>query len=108
MGIDVRAVIVVGYTYDEIYTSYEKWKETVDAGDCHFYEWVEDNDLICYVSPYFDAPYEDCLFGTVIFTTGDCQFGELNVGQLDIIDVEQELMDKFGKAPSVFLSPYVW
>jgi hypothetical protein len=48
------------------------------------------------------------LFGTVIFTTGDYQFGELNVGQLDIIDAEQELMDKFGKAPSVFLSPYVW
>jgi hypothetical protein len=48
------------------------------------------------------------LFGTVIFTTGDYQFGELNVSQLDIIDAEQELTDKFTEAPSVFLSPYVW
>ena len=65
MGIYTQAVIVVGYTYDEIYTAYEKCKETVDAGDCHFYEWKEDNDLTT-VFPYYDAPYDDCLFGTIV------------------------------------------
>lgn len=107
MGIDTRAVVVVGYTYDEIHEVYDKWEESTDEGDCHFYEWCEDNKLEM-ISPYYDANNENCLFGTVIFTTGDYQFGELNVGQLDIIDAEQELIDKFGEAPSVFLSPYVW
>ena len=107
MGIDTRAVIVVGYTYDKIKEVYDKWEESTDAGDCHFYEWCEDNDLEM-ISPYYDANSEKCLFGTVIFTTVDYQFGELNVGQLDIIDAEQELIDKFGEAPSVYLSPCVW
>lgn len=107
MGIDTRAVIVVGYTYDEIKEVYDKWKASVDAGDYHFYKWCEDNKLEI-ISSYYDAVYSDCLFGTVIFATGNYQFGKLNVGQLDIIDAEQELMGKFGKAPSVFLSPHVW
>lgn len=107
MGIDTRAVIVVGYTYDKIKEVYDKWEESTDAGGCHFYKWCEDNELET-ISPYYEASYDYCLFGTVIFTTGDYQFGELNVGQLDIIDAEQELMDKFGEAPSVFLSPHVW
>ena len=107
MGVGTRAVIVVGYTYDEIKEVYDKWKASGYAGDCNFYEWCEDNELES-ISPYYDAGSEDCLFGTVIFTTGRWRFGILNVGQLDIIDAEQELTDKFGEAPSVFLSPYVW
>jgi len=107
MGIDTQAVIVVGYTYDKIKEVYDKWEESTDAGDCHFYEWCEDNELET-ISPYYDANSEKCLFGTVIFATGNYQFGHLNVGRLDIIDAEQELMDKIGKAPSVFLSPYVF
>lgn len=102
MGIDTQAVIVVGYTYDEIYSVFNEIEDDID-----FTEWCEDNELES-ISPYYDASREDCLFGTVIFTTGDYQFGELNVGQLDIIDAEQELIDKFGEAPSVYLSPYVW
>ena len=101
MGIDTRAVIVVGYTYDEIHEVYQECEDAVD-----FNYWSEDNKLEM-ISPCYDANSEDCLFGTVIFTTGDYQFGELNVDQLDILDVEQELIDKFGEAPSVFLSPYV-
>ena len=101
MGIDTQAVIVVGYTFDEIYKVYQKCEYDIDFND-----WCEDNELKR-VSPYYDASSEDCLFGTVIFTTGDYRFGILNVGQLDIIDATQELMDKFGEAPSVFLSPYV-
>lgn len=107
MGVDTRAVIVVGYTYDEIKEVYDKWKASVDAGDCHFYEWCGDNELEI-IRPCYYAVYSDYLFGTIIFTTGNYQFGKLNVGQLDIIDAEQELMGKFGKAPSVFLSPHVW
>lgn len=101
MGIDARAVIVVGYTYDEIYEVYQQHEDDID-----FHYWYNDNDLER-ISPYYDASSEDCLFGTVIFTTGGYRFGILNVGQLDIIDAEQELIDKFGEAPSVFLSPYV-
>jgi hypothetical protein len=102
MGVDTRAVIVVGYTYDEIYSVFNEIEDDID-----FTDWCEDNELES-ISPYYDASREDCLFGTVIFTTGDYQFGELNVSQLDIIDAEQELTDKFTEAPSVFLSPYVW
>ena len=101
MGVDTRAVIVVGYTYDEIYEVYQKCEHDID-----FNYWCEDNKLEM-INPYYDADSEKCLFGTVIFTTGNYQFGELNVGQLDIIGAKQELIDKFGKAPSVFLSPYV-
>lgn len=107
MGVDARAVIVVGYTYDEICEVFYKWEESTEVGYGHFYEWCEDNNLEIF-SPYYDASYNDCLFGIMLFSTGDSQFGILNVGQLDIIDAEQELIDKFGEAPSVFLSPHVW
>jgi len=106
MSVNTRAVIVVGYKYDEIHELYTKWGESTDAGNCHFYEWCEDNKLEI-ISPYYDASYNDCLFGIMLFSTDDSQFGYLNVDQLPIIDVEQELIDKFGEAPSVFLSPHV-
>lgn len=107
MSVDLRAEIVVGYTYDEIYTIYERWKETVDAGDCHFYEWKEDSDLTT-VFPYYDAPYEDCLFGTIIHESGDRSYSLFSLDSTKLQEVTKDLTDKFGEAPSVYLSPCVW
>lgn len=103
---DSRAAIVVGYTYVEIYTIYERWKETVDAGGCHFYEWKEDNDLTT-VFPYYDAPYEDCLFGTIIHDSEDRSYSLFSLDSAKLQKVTKDLTDKFGITPVVYLSPDV-
>lgn len=102
MGIDTQAVIVVGYTYDEIYSVFNEIEDDID-----FTEWCEDNELES-ISPYYDASREDCLFGTVIFTTGDYSYETLDINELVTKDIIEELADKFGKVPNVYLSPYVW
>lgn len=107
MGIDTRAVIVVGYTYDEIHEVYTKWEESTDAGDCHFYEWCEDNELEM-ISPYYDASNDYCLFGEEIFTTGNYLYKVMDINELVTKDIINDLADKFGKIPSVYLSPHVW
>lgn len=107
MSISTSAKIVVGYTYDEIYTTYERWKETVDAWDCHFYEWTEDNDLTT-VFPYYDAPYECCLFGVSIQSTRDYDHATLNIDDQEIEDISQKYFSKFEKYPKTFLSTSVW
>jgi len=83
MGVDTRAVIVVGYTYDEIKEVYNKWEKSVDAGDCNFYEWKEDNDLLT-VSPHYDAPYYDCLFGIVIDSSRDYSYSKVNIDEVKV------------------------
>lgn len=65
MGVDTRAVIVVGYTYDEICEVYYKWEESIEVVDGYFYAWCEDNDLEI-ISPYYEAIKEDCLYGHVL------------------------------------------
>lgn len=107
MGVDTRAVIVVGYTYDEIHEVYDKWEESTDAGDCHFYEWCEDNELEM-ISPYYDANSEKCLFGVSIQSTRDYDYATLNIDDQEIEDISQKYFSKFGKYPKTFLSPYVW
>jgi len=106
MGIDTQAVIVVGYTYDEIYSVFNEIEYEIEY-DIDFTEWCEDNELES-ISPYYDASREDCLFGTVIFTTGDYSYETLDINELVTKDIIEELADKFGKVPNVYLSPYVW
>lgn len=106
MSINVEAVIVVGYKYDEIKPVYDKWKSTVDAGDCHFYEWKDDNDLTP-VFPFYDASYEDCLFGTKVNHSGDYSYSVLNLHHGIIQDTIKDMTDKFGIAPAVYLSPNI-
>lgn len=101
MGIDTRAVIVVGYTYDEIYSVFNEFEDDID-----FHDWYNDNDLES-ISPYYDASYDDCLFGKGIISTGDYSYETLDINELVTKDIIEELADKFGKIPSVFLSPYV-
>ena len=106
MSINVEAVIVVGYKYDEIKPVYDKWKSTVDAGDCHFYEWKDDNDLTP-VFPYYDAPYEDCLFGVIIHGSEDHLYSLFSLDSNKLQEVTKDLSDKFGIVPTVYLSPDV-
>lgn len=106
MGIDTRAVIVVGYTYDEIKEVYNKWEESTDAGDCHFYEWKEDNDLLI-VSPHYDAPYEDCLFGVEIANSGRYSYIPLYIDDVQVQSITNDLTNRFGVVPIVYLSPDV-
>lgn len=107
MGIDTRAVIVVGYTYDKIKEVYDKWEESTDAGDCHFYEWCGDNELEM-ISPCYDANSEKCLFGTVIDSSRDYSYSKVNIDDVKVRTVFKDLTDKFGIIPSFYLSPYVW
>lgn len=106
MGVDTRAVIVVGYTYDEIHEVYAKWEESTDAGDCHFYEWCEDNDLAIF-SPYYDASYGYCLFGVEIDNSGRYLYSPLYIDDVQVQSITKDLTDKFGVVPIVYLSPNV-
>jgi len=102
MGIDTQAVIVVGYTYDEIYSVFNEIEDDID-----FTGWCEDNELES-ISPYYDASRDDCLFGIRIYSTGCYSFKALDINELDITGTQQELATKFSIVPTVYLSPYVW
>lgn len=101
MGIDTRAVIVVGYTYDEIHEVYQKCEDAVD-----FNYWCEDNELEM-ISPYYDASYDYCLFGVEIDTSGRYLYSPLYIDDVQVQSITKDLTDKFGITPAVYLSPDV-
>ena len=105
MGIDTRAVIVVGYTYDEIYSLYEQY-ENLPENPVDFYDWKEYVDLRTFF-PYYDAPDQDCLFGIDIDSSGDYSYSLLNIDNAKVQEVTKDLIDKFGITPAVYLSPDV-
>lgn len=101
MGIDTRAVIVVGYTYDEIHEVYQKCEDAVD-----FNYWCEDNELES-ISPYYDAGSENCLFGVEIDNSGRYLYSPLYIDDVQVQSITKDLTDKFGVVPIVYLSPNV-
>lgn len=106
MGVDTRAVIVVGYTYDEIKEVYDERDTSVEEIICDFYDWKEHNNLLTFF-PYYDAPYEDCLFGVDIDNSGCYSYSPLCIDDMQVQSITKDLTNRFGVVPVVYLSPDV-
>lgn len=57
------------------------------------------------VSPYYDAPYDDCLFGTIIHDSKYFSYSLFSLDSTKLQKVTKDLTDKFGITPAVYLSP---
>ena len=108
MGIYTSAKIVVGYTCEEAQEIYDKYLDGLTPDDCvsDFSDWKENNDLDS-ISPYYDADYDNCLFGTTILSSGDYSYGLLDIDEQKIKDITKEMTEQFGIEPKVYLTPYV-
>ena len=109
MGISTSAKIVVGYTYDEAQEIYDKYLENYRDKinePLDFYDWKEDDDLDI-VSPYYDADYDKCLFGTTVLSSMDYSYVIFNIDEKKIKDITKEMTELYGIEPKVYLTPYV-
>jgi len=114
MGIDTSAVIVVGYTCDEIESKYEDYLANFDEDSegytdgtpLDFYDWRYYYDLDS-VSPYYDASKDDCLYGRIVYVSGDYSYSKFNIDVDGIKEVVQILKNELGIEPKVYLSAYV-
>ena len=66
MSISTEAVIVVGYTYDQIERSLKDGTE----------EYLEDEELR-FFPPYYDAPWEESIFGVEVVNSGEGSFTDV-------------------------------
>lgn len=105
MGMDVSAVVVVGYTYEEIYQVYENLSES-DEDFPDFDEWKDELNLSA-ISPYYDAMDKHCVIGRVVQRTSDYDYAEFNFDTNKIAEMTQELTEKLGIVPKIYLLPYV-
>lgn len=98
MGIDTRAIIVVGLPYDELGDDLRA--KLADVGELYGIESV---------SPYFDAPSDDCVFGITVHQTDDYSCADLP-GDLThrIEEACRTFHEKTGLVGRAILSPYVW
>lgn len=108
MGISASAVIIVGYTYDELYPLYEKYlaDNTGNEDVMDWVDWVEDNDFN-QVSPYYDSQKEDMLYGHILDNTPDhcpCKI-KINCNSETIC---KQYSIETGIEANLYLSPDIW
>lgn len=98
MGIDTGVRMIVGLDYESL---------GIDE-ELDFYEVIEEMDLYR-VSPYYDAPQEDCYYGIQV-AEEDWQAIELNVLTLpqDIAEASTKFYKATGKHGKLFVSAHVY
>lgn len=103
MGIDYRAVIILGYPYEDVKDKIESiMEETEFDGDV--YEWIEENDME-YVGPYYDCPLEESLIGIIVKSTFSYQWKEFNYDITNYPKQTEPLVKLFGIMPKLYLTP---
>lgn len=95
MGIEFQSVVAVGLPVKEITTLDGDWGDYCD-------------DLGLYIiSPYFDAPGEDCYAGIVLYKSA---FGPVEVNLMSTQEKVHQIMQQFfeatGKQGKIFLSTH--
>jgi len=105
MGIDIGSALVVGLPYEDVYEAH-----TTSGDSCAEYsfdDWLDDKHISRF-SPYYDANYQDCVFGFKVAGT-DYTYDELEDNYADTID---RLRSKFykltGKVAKVYVTADVW
>lgn len=107
MGISYQGVLCVGYTYKEIEELYEKCLE--DNGDYTYDDTqalVEDLELDIY-SPYYDADWEDCIYGEAVVRSNDYSCAEVSKESLSHIEQISERLEKVTHLkPKIYIMAY--
>ena len=91
MGIDNSAVVIVGLSVDELGLSEDE-------------VWDLVNDGLDWASPYFDAPWEECVLGYTLVET--YSFSELKY-EHDELELRKQFTDRFGKEPRTWLALHI-
>lgn len=102
MGIEYRGVVCVGYNHDQV----ENLMEEVDYEE-GVYEFYESHNLESF-SPYYDADYEDCIYGLAVAKSGDYQYSEVSGMDARIVQVQDKLLKQFGIQPKAYLMAHGW
>ena len=99
MGIEYSARIVVGLPKDELDDYFE--------GVENIYQHVEDSGLYI-VSPYYDADYDDCLFGVLVERCYDYSYSEIDENSLaaNVVAAHKMFTEVTGKVGKLYLSTY--
>lgn len=104
MGIDIGSALVVGLPYKDIYEVYES---SVDTTEVPFYNWLEEKDISRF-SPYYDADYQDCVFGFKVAGT-DYTYDEVDEDYDDTISMLRSKFHKItGKVAEMYITTNVW
>lgn len=97
MGIQYKAVAGVGLMATDLAKDHDEWEEKY--GD----EW----ETLQLISPYYDARFEDCYAGVVVY---EVEYGAMELSMVSAQQALYRAMDKFrsltGKSGKVFLSTY--
>lgn len=104
MGIEYRAVIVVGLPHDKLMGQYseeerEELSNRIDCGDIDLF------------SPYFDAERDDCVVGFVVKQSDDYSYETVDMNELLAKQAEavRAWENAFPRIPyNTYLMPYGW
>lgn len=99
MGIEYRAVIVVGVPYEDLLPHVEGLDDLLDDGNLPAY------------SPYFDADRDNCVVGFVACQSDDYCWAMLTEAQIsECITMARKKWDAMfpNIMPSILLMPYGW
>lgn len=95
MGVEYSARIIVGLPHEEL----EEFLEGVD----------DPYDLGLYVcSPYYDAEYEECLFGVIVQRCEDFSYSRIDEKSWveKVAEAHKKFTEKTGKEGTLYLSTY--
>ena len=105
MGIDIGSALVVGLPYEGIFEAYTT--SGYSSAEYPFYNWLEDKDISRF-SPYYDADYQDCVFGFKVAGT-DYTYDELEHDYTDSIDrLRSKFYNLTGKVAKLYVTANVW
>lgn len=91
MGIDNRAVVIVGLSVDELGLSEDEVHDLLAEG-------------LDFASPYYDSRWEECALGYVLMET--YSFGELKY-TVDESWAREQFKARFGKEPKTWLALHI-
>lgn len=99
MGIEYSARIVVGLPKDELDDYFEGVED--------IYQHVEDSGLYV-ASPYYDADYDDCLFGVLVQGCYDYSYSEIDESKWseNVAAAHKKFTELTGKVGKLYLSTY--
>lgn len=95
MGVEYSARILVGLPYGDVQDLVDSVKDPYDCG-------------LEVVHPYFDADYEDCLFGVLVKNCGDFSYSQIDefTWTEKVHKAHEEFTKKTGKKGILYLSTY--
>lgn len=100
MGAEYSGRLAIGYTVDEFNTIVEK--AGVDEG-MSYYDKAEAVGLRKF-SPYYDADYDDCIYGRSIAGGDTYSATTVDIEQLDNVrKMAAEMVEEFGIKPDIYI-----